>query len=537
MIKNKPNVILMLVDDLGIGDVSCFNSAGKIKTSHLDQLAESGMRFENSHATSSLCTPSRYSLLTGRYNWRSRLKSVVLHGDSETLIEKNRTTLAQLFKSQGYHTAAVGKWHLGMDWHYKEEVDYEAYGIDPSDYPGEEMTIEEQYGRKENFDNDYPTHLIEGIDIDFTKKIKYGPLQYGFDYFFGTPASLDQPPFVYIENDAVTEIPTKVTGTANLDRMGASQQQEWQLGVIADNYKHQECPGVMQNKVIEIIEKQAEKEEPFFLYYPCHLVHGPILPDEEFQGTSGLGPYGDFVLQLDHYVGEISQTLKEKNIAENTIFIFTSDNGASGVADFSSLLAQGHNPSSIYRGKKMDIWEGGHIEPTIISYPEHIKANSFSHQLVAHSDLFATFAEMFGVAYEDDAAEDSVSLLPLLKGTDEEIREDIVVSSANGGLAIRTHQWKLNLVKNGGGNLVRNGEEAFGPFELFKIDEDIQEKNNVIDDYPTVVNDLMARLEKYIKEGRSTHGQKQKNERNNPTGHWEAISWVTEYEEYLKTLD
>lgn len=537
MIKNKPNVILMLVDDLGIGDVSCFNSAGKIKTSHLDQLAESGMRFENSHATSSLCTPSRYSLLTGRYNWRSRLKSVVLHGDSETLIEKNRTTLAQLFKSQGYHTAAVGKWHLGMDWHYKKEVDYEAYGIDPSDYPGEEMTIEEQYGRKGNFDNDYPTHLIEGIDIDFTKKIKYGPLQYGFDYFFGTPASLDQPPFVYIENDAVTEIPTKVTGTANLDRMGASQQQEWQLGVIADNYKHQECPGVMQNKVIEIIEKQAEKEEPFFLYYPCHLVHGPILPDEEFQGTSGLGPYGDFVLQLDHYVGEISQTLKEKNIAENTIFIFTSDNGASGVADFSSLLAQGHNPSSIYRGKKMDIWEGGHIEPTIISYPGHIKANSFSHQLVAHSDLFATFAEMFGIAYEDDAAEDSVSLLPLLKGTNGEIREDIVVSSANGGLAIRTHQWKLNLVKNGGGNLVRNGEEAFGPFELFKIDEDIQEKNNVIDDYPMVVSELMTRLEKYIKEGRSTHGQKQKNERNNPTGNWEAISWVTEYEEYLKTLD
>ncbi|HZK00301.1 MAG TPA: arylsulfatase [Tissierellaceae bacterium] len=530
MSMKKPNVIMIFMDDLGIGDISSFNEESKINTERIDELASSGMKFTNSHASSSLCTPSRYGLLTGRYNWRSRLKHVVCNGDSEALIEKDRMTLADLFKNQGYKTAAVGKWHLGIDWHYTDGIDYEKYGISQDTYnDGRDLTI--QNGRDGIFDQKYRTHLVEGIDIDYSKPIKYGPNDYGFDYFFGTAASLDQAPYVYIENDRVTMEPTKVTGVAGLNRQGAKQQEEWELGVIADNYNHQKCPEVLQEKVLELIDEYSESHQPFFIYYPTHLVHGPILPDEKDQGKSQLGIYGDFVMQADRYVGEIVDRLKEKEIFEDTIIIFTSDNGVSAVSDIPYLLSKGHNSSNRFRGQKGTIWEGGHREPTLVTYPKLIKAGSVSDELICHTDIFSTFADFFGYEIPDNVAEDSISNLSIWQGSNDQVRDDIVHSCGNGGLSIRTNEWKLNFVRDGGG--AWNDEGSFGPAELFRIDVD-NEHFNIIDENPEVVDKLTLLLEEYIKNGRSTKGKKQHNERNNPDGHWEQISWMSDYEEYIE---
>ncbi|SEJ29120.1 Arylsulfatase A [Bhargavaea ginsengi] len=530
MEQNKPNVVLILADDLGYGDVSSFNPDSKIKTSNIDALAGAGMRFMDSHATSALCTPSRYGLLTGRYNWRSRLKSFVCPGDSEPLIEKSRRTMAQMLKDQGYQTAAVGKWHLGLGWHLKDEYDFDRFGLNADEF----AVPETRMGRDGNFDPTIGLIDMEGLDIDYSKPIAHGPLQMGFDYFYGTPASLDQPPFVYIENDRVVEEPTEITGVPGLDRIGASQQKAWQIGVKAPHFIHEEVPANMQNKVLELIEQFAEGDRPFFLYYPVHLVHGPILPLPEFEGKSGIGDYGDWVLQLDAYVGQITDKLKEKGLFGNTIFIFTSDNGASGVADFSSLIKQGHNPSHHFRGHKSDIWEGGHREPTIVSYPPMIKGGTSSNHMVSLSDLYRTLAELTGAEIGDNEAEDSVSNLTIWKGNEQSIRNDIVHSSGNGGFSIRKGHWKLNLVTDGGGMDLIGPDISFMPSELFDLSRDVKELQNVIDQHPDIIESLMNDLKDYVKNGRSTPGGPQQNERNNPTGKWRQLEWMDGYGDYIE---
>lgn len=529
---NKPNIVLIFADDLGYGDVSCFNPESKINTKHIDALAANGMRFTDTHATSALCTPSRYGLLTGRYNWRSRLKGFVLPGDSMLLIEKNRKTIAHLLKENGYNTAAIGKWHLGLEWQLKDDFDFEAFGLNPDDF----FKQKNQIGRNNNFDMTQGKMDPEGLDIDYSKPITFGPNQLGFDYFYGTPASLDQPPFVYIENDRVLEEPTDIAGVTNLDRTGPSDQQDWQKGIIAPHFNHREVPDNMQEKALDVLDYFIEEEQPFFLYYPSHLVHGPILPHKEFEGKSGIGPYGDYVLQLDHYVGEIVDKLKEKGVYENTILIFTSDNGASAVADFDELKNKGHHPSYIFRGLKGDIWEGGHREPTVISYPKVIQSGTVSNHMISLSDIYRTIADIIGAGIPDHAAEDSISNFPLWEGKDETVREDIVHSSSNGGLSIRRGDWKLDFVYNGGGMNATDteaSEQTFEPSELYDLKNDISETNNLIKEYPELVADLKKSLEAYVTSGRSTPGKPQKNERNNPTGEWPQIKWMDGYKEYI----
>lgn len=526
--QQKPNIVLIFVDDLGYGDVSSFNPHSKIQTKNIDALAKEGMRFKDSHATSALCTPSRYGLLTGRYNWRSRLKSFVVRGDSETLIEKERKTLAHLLKENGYRTAAVGKWHLGMDWELKDGPDYKKFSLNPETFGD----LEEQYGRDGNFDVRMKRPRIEGLDIDYSKPIKYGPNDFGFDYFFGTSASIDQPPYVYIENNRFTAQPTIFYGLPDVARDNPSQQQAWQMGPADPEFKVENVMPDMQKKVLGILDDFGDREEPFFLYYPTHLVHGPLVPTDEFEGRSGIGLYGDFVLQLDHYVGEITAKLKEKGVFEDTIIIFTSDNGASAVAGFDELKAQGHNPSHIFRGKKADAWEGGHREPTIVSYPRMIEPGTTSNHMVSHSDFYRTIAEILDAKISDNTAEDSVSALSLWEGHDEPVREDIVHSTGNGGFAIRRDFWKLNLVNEGGGFAALN-DTNFEPNELFDLRDDISETTNVIDDHPDVVKELTDALAEYVKSGRSTEGEQQENERNNPYGDWEQLEWMNDYKEYV----
>ena len=527
--QRKPNIVLMFVDDLGYGDVSSFNPHSKIHTKNIDALAGEGMRFKDSHATSALCTPSRYSLLTGRYNWRSRLKSFVVRGDSETLIEKERKTLAHLLKENGYRTAAVGKWHLGMDWELKDGPDYEQFSLDRETFG----SLKEQFGRDGKFDQSLKMPKIEGLDIDYTKPIKYGPNDYGFDYFFGTSASIDQPPYVYIENDRFTAEPTIFYGLPDVARDNPSQQQSWQMGPADPDFKVGNVPDDMQNKVLGLLDDFGDREEPFFLYYPTHLVHGPLVPSPEFEGKSGIGLYGDFVLQLDAYVGQITEMLKDKGIFEDTIFIFTSDNGASAVAGFDELKAVGHNPSHIFRGKKADAWEGGHREPTIVSYPRLITPGTTSNHMMSHSDFYRTIADLLDADIPDDAAEDSISAVSLWEGVDEPSREDIVHSAGNGGLSIRRGFWKLNLVAEGGGFAALSNSN-FEPSELFDLRTDISETKNVIEEHPDIVKELTDVLADYVKSGRSTEGEPQKNEPNNPTGDWEQLEWMEDYQEYVQ---
>ncbi len=467
----KPNIVYILADDMGYGDISCLNKDSKINTSNLDQLAREGMAFTDAHASSAVCTPSRYSILTGRYNWRSNLKQGVLFGYHEHLIESGRMTVASLLQADGYKTACIGKWHLGMDW------------------------------VKQN-------NTLDGID--YSQPVSNGPTACGFDYFYGISASLDMPPYVYIENDRATAIPDRLTKNEG--------KRFWREGLTAPDFVHEEVLPKLTNRVLEKIDEY--KEDSFFIYFPLPAPHTPILPLEKFQGLTGTNEYGDFVLMCDDLVGQIMKKLKENGIEENTILIFTSDNGCSPMSDFEELAEFGHNPNYIFRGHKADIYEGGHRIPLIIRWPKLIKAGTISDDTVCLVDLMKTIAEINGLTLPDDAGEDSVSNLPLWTGEalDHPIREATVHHSINGSFSIRKGKWKLEMCPGSGGwSYPKPGDEPEGspPFQLYDLSLDIAEQSNVYDKHPQVVAEMKALLSSYITRGRSTPGVPQKNNEGN----------------------
>lgn len=490
--KNRPNIIYILADDMGYGDLSCLNEKSKIVTPNFDQMARDGMIFTDAHSSSAVCTPSRYSIITGRYNWRSRLKSSVLGGYSPALIETGRMTIASMLKGKGYRTACIGKWHLGLDW-------------------GRTADIPEapQWG------------VTEGIN--YAAPIKNGPVDHGFDYFYGISASLDMPPYVYIENDRVTELPDHDTENTG--------KKFWIKGPTAPSFKHEEVLPRLTEKVLDIIDNCDDK--PFFIYFPLTSPHTPILPVGEFVGKSKTNSYGDFVLMCDDVVGQVIQKLKEKSIANDTIVIYTSDNGCSPEADFEELAGVGHNPSYIFRGHKADIYEGGHRIPLIVKWPDRIKRGSISDEPVCLIDFMATMADIVGYRLPDDAAEDSVSNLTVWLGEDyiKPLREAIVHHSIDGSFSIRKGKWKLEMCPGSGGwSDPKPGREPEGApkVQLYDVEEDISEKKNIYVQYPKVVEELKSLLIKYIKEGRSTPGKPQKN-----TGPvcWEQLHWMEEKQE------
>lgn len=505
----KPNVILVFVDDLGIGDISCFNQNSQIQTLNIDALAQRGMRFTDSHATSAVCTPSRYGLLTGRYNWRSRLKSGVLMGEAEPLIERGRMTMANLFHQAGYFTACVGKWHLGMGWQKLESVDDNLYGATEEIRAWKAESANPGKGPRKA--------VLDTIGVDFSKPVLSGPRSYGFDYFYGLNASLDQPPYTYIENEMVTKMPDHLSGTWPLDRGGATMQQQWQRGPAAEGFHPRDVLPHLNQKVLELIEEHAH--EPFFLYYPTPAVHGPLLPLPEFEGKSGLNLYADVVLQLDDMMGQLTEKLKSLGIWENTIVIFTSDNGCSGVADYPTLKKLGHDPSGGYRGKKVDIWEGGHREPTIVSWPGRYAEGQSCDRMVCHADFFRTFADMLGVNVPDEAGEDSFSLLPLLQGEDRSVRENMVHHSGAGYFSIREGKWKLELCPHNGGplggamgeNMMEPTCSEEVPYQLYDLEKDPGEKVNLAASHKELIDQMKEDLLRLVDAGRSTPGKPQKN--------------------------
>ena len=478
----NPNIIFILADDQGYGDVSALNPDSKIPTPNIDRIAREGMIFSDAHSSSSVCTPTRYSVLTGRYHWRTHLQKGVLGGFSRPLIDQDRLTVAGLLQSKGYYTACVGKWHLGMDWPLKS-------------------------GEIADDGGDFSGGYEDGWKVNYQAPIQNGPVDVGFNTFFGISASLDMPPYVFIQDRLPTE---KATVEKAFHRKGPAGANFEAVDVLPE----------ITRKTVEIINQRAEKAKkgkPFFLYFPLNAPHTPIVPTKEWEGKSGINIYGDFTMQVDWTVGEVLKALDKNGIAENTLIIFTTDNGCSPAAKIPELQAAGHEPSYIYRGHKADIFEGGHRVPFVVRWPAKVKAGSRSDQLIGQFDLLATAAEITGADVPDTAGEDSVSFLPALLGEDDApLREGLVSQSINGSFAIRKGNWKLALCPGSGGwSNPRPGRVDLSNMpktQLFDLAKDPGEKDNLIDSNRDKAKELESLLEAYINNGRSTAGPKLKND-------------------------
>jgi len=478
----KPNVVYILSDDLGYGDVKCYNEEGKVPTPNLDAMAANGVRFTDAHTTSAVCTPTRYSILTGRYNWRTKLKNSVLGGYSKSLIMPERTTVPEMMKTQGYTTAFIGKWHLGWDWKMNKE------------YTDKELK-----------------NLHTPRDIDFTAPVANNPNTHGFDYSYGFCGSLDMPPYVWVENGKATMVPTKTT--ENKDSKAF-----WRSGPTSEDFVHERVLQDVTDKAKAYIADASKGKEPFFLYLPLPAPHTPILPTEEFLGKSHTNRYGDFVMQVDDVVGQVRAALLENGIAENTILIFTSDNGCSPRANFEELAQVGHNPSAQFRGHKADIYEGGHRVPFIVEWPAKVKESRVVDAQISTVDLFATCADLTDYETPEDEGVDSYSILPLITGEKESTgREYLVMHSIDGRFAIRKGDWKMNFCAGSGGwsapreNTFKNKTD-YPKFQLYNLKDDVAETNNLYGQGLEIEKELKAAMAKIILDGRSTPGPKQSNE-------------------------
>lgn len=495
--QQKPNIIYVLADDMGYGDVSANQADGKIKTTHLDQLAAEGVRFTDAHTSSSVCTPTRYGIITGRYNWRSTLKSGVLTGKSKALIPTSRTTVASMLQKQGYHTAFIGKWHLGWNWAMKDTTEFGGEGWDLKD-----------------FDN-----------LDFSKPISHSPNDLGFDYAYGFCGSLDMAPYVYVENGMPTMVPDSVSENTG-------KYSWWRKGPTAADFDHEDVTPNLFRKAMAYVKEQSETEDPFFLYLPLPSPHTPILPTEEWQGKSGLNPYGDFVLMIDDWMGKLLASVKEAGIEENTLIIFTTDNGCSPASKIEELAAAGHHPNGIYRGHKADIFEGGHRVPFLVKWPAVIKPGLVSDETICTTDLMATCADITGYHLADNEGEDSYSLLPIFRQgqLSQPLREATVHHSINGSFAIRQGDWKLIMCPGSGGwSFPRPDDKeaikGLPEVQLYNLKDDPSEKNNLQADNPEKVSQLKEILVRYIQDGRSTSGKPQANDPIK--GEWHQIDFIS----------
>ncbi len=480
--QGKPNIVLILADDLGYGDVSALNKDSKIQTPNLDKIARQGVVFSDAHSGSAVCSPTRYGILTGRYSWRSSLKSGVLNGYSKPLIPASRLTVASMLKQNDYSTACIGKWHLGWEWN--------------------------------NIEN--------GINnVDFSKPIKNGPTALGFQYFYGISASLDMPPYVYIENDKATALPDRETQNEGMKM--------WRKGPTGKDFMHEDCLPNLTRKASGYIREHSEAGKPYFLYFAMTAPHTPILPSPEFQGKSGLNPYGDFVLMVDWAVGQVLQAVKESGAEDNTLVIFTSDNGCSPSAKIDDLKAMGHSPNYIFRGMKADLFDGGHHIPLMMQWPDRIQSHLVK-QTVCLTDFMATFSSLAGYQLKSGEGEDSYNLLPLLfdPAYKKTIREATVHHSINGSFTIRKGDWKLLLAAGSGGwSSPKPGKEEEGlpKIQLYNMKDDIGETSNLYLKFPEVVKELKTLMIKYVKEGRSTPGERQDNDGK---AYWKELSWMEE---------
>ena len=490
----SPNVLFILADDMGIGDVSCLNPRSLWQTPNLDRLAREGMIFTDAHSSSALCTPTRYTLLTGRHSWRGQLKRGVLQGYSPSLIEPGRLTLPGFLRAQGYATAMFGKWHLGVDW--------------------------AKNGPKPE-------------DVDYTKPFGGGPTAHGFERFFGICASLDMPPYVWLQDDRVTAPPAGRVGDSPAPKL-------WRAGPIGGDFKMEEVqPRFTEKTIAYLAERGAARDgKPFFAYLALASPHTPTLPTKAFAGRTPT-PYGDFVRQIDADVGAILAALAKHGLARNTLVIFTADNGYAPAGNIPRHQDLGHDSSGGYRGAKSDSFEGGHRIPFIARWPGLTPAGSRCTAVVGHLDLFATCAEVLGTQLPDTAAEDSSSLLPLLRGQPAPAtrREALVHHSADGEFSIRQGKWKLILAPGSGGwsppsrspsPWTQPKPDSFAglpPYQLYDLAADPQETTNLADRHPEIVQRLGKLMRTTIERGRSTPGAPQPYVRDP----WPQLAWMKDF--------
>ena len=453
---SKPSIVFILADDLGWGDLGCYNDSSDIPTPNFNKFASEGMRFTDAHSPSAVCSPTRYGILTGRYCWRSKLTSGVLWGYSPALIEPGRMTVASMLKQQGYRTAGVGKWHLGL-------------------------------GTAEK--------------TDYSKPLKPSPIDYGFDSYFGIPASLDMDPYVYIEDDHAVEQATETTPGKNEPR-GVF----WRPGPIAPGLKIDQVLPKLTSKAVGFLNGQKGSSQPFFLYLPLTAPHTPWVPDKKFEGKSKAGIYGDFVVQVDDSIGQVLQALERSGHAGNTLVIITSDNGAHWTPDDKRKFA--HRANAQWRGMKADIWDAGHRIPFMVRWPGKVKPGSISNETICLTDFMATAAAVTGVKLPANAGEDSFDISPVLlgKSNGKPIREAIVHHSSLGVFSIRQGPWKLILGLGSGGfsdpkTIEAKAGEATG--QLYNLAKDPHESTNLYLQEPDVVKRLAGLLERYKKQGRS----------------------------------
>ena len=482
----KPNILVILADDLGYGDVHANNpTRGKIPTPHLDKLAAEGMRFTDGHSSSGVCSPSRYTLLTGRYHWRTRLQAGIVPLWGAPLIAPERMTIGTLAKQHGYRTAAIGKWHLGWDWPIPADRD----ALFKEKPKGATLATEAQRAVWREV---------------FAQPICGGPTTRGFDLYFGTDVP-NHPPFCFIENDRTVGIPTEFLTARLIGDNQASIQ-----GPALAGWTLEPILPALGDRAAAFITESAKKPEPFLLYLPLTSPHTPLSVNEAWKGKSGLNLFADFVMETDALVGRVLEALEKSGAADHTLVLFTADNGCAPYIGISDLEKMGHYPSGPLRGAKADAWEGGHRVPFIVRWPGKVKAGSVCDQLVQQSDFIATFAEVLGIKLPDNAGEDSVSLMPLLKGGDQPVRGNAVSASIGGVPALRSGSWKY-IPAPGSGGWGKGGDQS-QPVQLYDLANDLGETKNLAAAMPEKVAEMKALLEKLIADGRSTPGEKQKND-------------------------
>lgn len=456
----QPNIVVILADDMGVGDVKALWPQGKIDTPNLDRFVAQGMSFTDAHSGSAVCTPTRYGLLTGRYAWRTCLQNWVIDTYEPPLLAEDRLTLPQMLKDSGYHTACIGKWHLGCNW------------------KGE--------------------GVARDFKLDITAPIEDGPTTRGFDYYFGTDVP-NFPPYTFIENGKYVIPPTGKYELIKGIHVG------FEGAPIAPDWKFEEILPSLTQRAVEHIQEQARKADPFFLFFSMTSPHEPLTPSEAFQGKSGIAPIADFIMETDWSAGQVLQALEDAGVAEDTLVIFATDNGHSHYTGWELLVQAGHAPSGPWRGHKGDIYEGGHRVPFVVRWPGVVAPGSQCSEMVCLNDLMATFSAVQGRTLPEDAAEDSVNLLPLFQGNRRgPIRESLVNHDVKGNFAYREGPWKLIVFRG-------NDAEA-ARFELYNLETDPAEAHDLSQQEAPRVKSMLGNLQNTVDRGRSTPGAQQQND-------------------------
>jgi arylsulfatase A-like enzyme len=470
----KPNILIILADDLGYGDIRAYNpTRGKIPTPHLDKLIAEGMRFTDGHSSSGVCSPSRYALLTGRYHWRTRLQSGIVGVFGEPLIAPDRLTVASLAKQHGYRTAAIGKWHLGWDWPIPE-----------ADRP-----LFRNY--KEADKSSPETNRATWAKV-FDQKISGGPTTRGFDSYFGTDVP-NWPPYCFIENDRTIGIPSVPLPAEFFRNHLASTP-----GPALPDWKLEAILPALTERACAFITNAARKPEPFLLYLPLTTPHTPLAVNEEWKGKSGLNnAAADLIMETDAAVGKVLAALEASGAAKDTLVLFTSDNGFASYVGVKDLEKQGHFPSGPLRDYKSSVYEGGHRVAFVARWPGQVAAGSKCDQLVHQADIIATVGDILQAKLPTNAAEDSFSFLPLLKGSSTPTRQNAISCAAAGTPGLRLGSWKYIPTQ---------------PAQLYDLSSDLGETKNLAAEQPERVAEMKILLEKLIRDGRSTLGEAQKND-------------------------